>query len=241
MRRIGQNSLLANHDFRLLWISDTASQFGFFISSTTIPLLAIAVLAATPFEMGVLTAAETIAFLVVGLPAGVWVDRIRRRRLMIVMDLIRATLILSVPLAWLLGLLTFLQLVIVVTLVGAATVFFDVAYQSYLPTLISRDHLAEGNGKLQASQSTGQALGPGIGGLAVRVFGVGNAVAFTGVAYLFSAYSLSKIKAESEVKAGPENKAGLENKASKSPLAIPPDRSLRREILEGLNFVFRDR
>jgi predicted MFS family arabinose efflux permease len=110
-----------------------------------------------------------------------------------------------------------------VVLVGGATVFFDVAYQAYLPTVVNREHLAEGNSKLQASQSTGQALGPGIGGLVAQAIGAGNAVFVTGFGYLFSAFSLSRIKT-----------------VEPEPITSTT-RNLRREIVEGLNYVIRDK
>jgi predicted MFS family arabinose efflux permease len=223
MKRRRQESLWSFRDFRLFWASDTASQFGFFINNTVTPLLAVTVLAATPVEMGFLTAAETVAFLIVGLPAGVWVDRMRRRRLMVTADFIRATLVLSIPLAWLLELLTFVHLMVVTVAVGAATVFFDVAYQSYLPSLVRGEYLAEANGKLQASQSLGQSLGPGIGGLAAKALGAGSAIFLTGVGYLFSAFSLLSIKT-----------------VEQRPSAQASRGSLRSEIFQGLRYVFRN-
>src|SRR5689334_14068074 len=142
-------ALWRHRDFRNLWIGDTISQFGSSIGRIVLPLLAATTLAATPWEMGVLSAAGTAAFLLIGLPAGVWVDRMRRRPLMITADLARAALLLSVPVAWWLGALTLVQLVVVALLVGVCTVFFDIAYQSYLPSLVGREHLVEGNSKLQ--------------------------------------------------------------------------------------------
>ena len=161
MRR---DSLLFHHDFRKLWASDTVSQFGTFVGQTVLPILAATALAATPFQMGLLTAAETAAFLLIGLPAGVWVDRLRRRKLMLRADFARAALLLTVPIAWWAGWLTLTQLIVVALVVGACTVFFDIAYQSYLPSLISRERLVEGNSKLQATQSVAQVAGPGLGG-----------------------------------------------------------------------------
>src|SRR5687767_10775840 len=131
-------ALWGHHDFRRLWIGDTISQFGSSIGITVIPLLAAGVLNATPFEMGLLAAASQMAFLLIGLPAGVWVDRMRRKPLMLAMDVARAALLLSVPLAWWLGGLGLPQLIVVSLAVGVCTVFFDVAYQSYLPSLVGR-------------------------------------------------------------------------------------------------------
>lgn len=216
-------ALWGHHDFRRLWIGDTISQFGSSIGMTVIPLLAAGVLNATPFEMGLLAAASQMAFLLIGLPAGVWVDRLRRKPLMIAMDVARAALLLSVPLAWWLGGLGLPQLVVVSLAVGVCTVFFDVAYQSYLPSLVGRDQLVEGNSKLQASLSVAEVSGPAIGGYVAQFLGAANGVLATGLGYLSSAFFLFRIKA---VEPAPERH---------------PDPHLRREVMEGLRFVFSNR
>jgi MFS family permease len=213
-------SLWTHRDFRNLWIGDTISQFGSSIGRTVLPLLAATTLAATPWEMGVLSAAGTAAFLLIGLPAGVWADRLRRRPLMITTDLLRAGLLLSVPLAWWFGVLTLAQLVAVALLVGVCTVFFDVAYQSYLPSLIGRDHLVEGNSKLQASQSVADVSGPALAGGIAQGIGAANGVLATGIGYLSSALFLWRIKT---VEPAPRSHEG---------------RKLRTDIAEGLRFVF---
>ncbi|WP_436495814.1 MFS transporter [Actinokineospora sp. HUAS TT18] len=216
-------ALHTHPDFRRLWIGDTIAQFGTNIGQIVLPLLAIAVLNATPFELGVLTAAETAAFLLIGLPAGAWIDRMRRKPLMVRMDLARAALLLTVPLAGWLGWLTLSQLVVVALLVGACTVFFDIGYQAYLPSLVGREHLIEGNAKLQASQSVAQLSGPAAGGALSQVIGAANAMLATGVGYLASALMLSRIKA---VEPAPHR---------------PPERHLRAEVVEGLRFVVHNR
>ncbi|MFD4675161.1 MFS transporter [Lentzea sp. NPDC058450] len=213
-------ALWGHPDFRRLWMGDTISQFGANVGMTVVPLLAAGVLNATPFEMGLLAAASTMAFLVIGLPAGVWVDRMRRRPLMIAMDVARAALMVSVPIAWWLGLLGLTQLVVVSLAVGVCTVFFDVAYQSYLPSLVGRGQLVEGNSKLQASLSVAEVSGPAIGGYAAQFLGAANSVLATGLGYLSSAFFLVRIRT---VEPAPERH---------------PDPHLRREIAEGLRFVF---
>jgi MFS family permease len=204
----------------LLWASDTISQFGTFVAQTVLPLLAVTVLTATPFEMGVLTAAETAAFLVIGLPAGAWVDRMRRRPLMLRADVVRAVLMLSIPVAWWAGVLTLAQMVVVALFVGVCTVFFDVSYQSYLPTLVGREQLLEGNAKLQASQSVAQVSGPALGGGLAQLAGVANAASAIGLGFVASALLLFRIK---KIEPQPERVAG---------------RRLWPEIAEGLRFVF---
>ncbi|GAB2750418.1 MFS transporter [Amycolatopsis magusensis] len=217
---VRENSLWRHADFRRLWAGDTASQLGTFVGHTVLPLLAATVLAASPFEMGVLTAAETLAFLLLGLPAGAWVDRFRRRPLMLRADFARAVLLLSVPLAWWANVLTLTQLVVVALLTGVCTVFFDVAYQSYLPSLVGRDQLLEGNAKLQSSQSVSQVAGPGIGGVLAQLFGPAYAVLVTGLGFLTSALCLLRIRRV-------------------EPEPVPHENpKLSAQIAEGLRFVF---
>jgi MFS family permease len=218
-----RGSLFRHADFRRLFAGDTASQFGVFVGNTAVPLLAAVTLAATPFEMGLLTAAETLAFLLIGLPAGVWVDRMRRRGVMLTADFTRAALLLSVPVAWWAGVLTLAQLLVVVLLVGIATLFFDIAYQSYLPSLVGREHLLEGNAKLQAVQSTAQIAGPSAAGVLVQLVTAANTVLVTGLGFLTSALCLLRIRAEEPA---PEHDG---------PARLLP------QIAEGLRFVFSDK
>ncbi|WP_290058946.1 MFS transporter [Amycolatopsis solani] len=218
-----RGSLFRHADFRRLWAADTASQFGTAVGYTAIPLLAAVTLAATPFEMGLLTAAETVAFLLIGLPAGVWVDRLRRRRVMLTADFARFALLLTVPLAWWAGVLTLAQLLVVVLLVGVATVFFDIAYQSYLPSLVGRERLLEGNAKLQAVQSVAHIAGPSGAGVLVQLAGAASTVLITAFGYLTSALCLLRIRAV-EPEPEPAGHARL----------LP-------RIAEGLRFVFSDK
>jgi MFS family permease len=210
-------------DFRRLWIGETVSQFGTMVSQLALPLVAILVVHASTFEVGVLTAFETAAFLVVGLPAGAWVDRMRFRAVLIVNDVIRAAALGSVPLAQLMGALTIGQLYVVALATGVSTVFFDVAYQSYLPELVDRKLLVEGNAKLQASESVSQIAGPSAGGVLIQVLTAPYAVLVDALSFLWSAAWVSAIQARP---AKPERK---------------PDRHLRREIAEGLRFVLGNR
>ncbi|MCW2656264.1 MAG: Major facilitator superfamily permease, partial [Jatrophihabitans sp.] len=174
-------------DFRRLWIGETVSQFGTMISQLALPLVAILVVHASTFEVGLLTAFETAAFLIVGLPAGAWVDRMRFRAVLIVNDVIRAAALGSVPLAQMMGVLTIGQLYAVALVTGISTVFFDVAYQSYLPELVERTLLVEGNAKLQASESVSQIAGPSAGGLLIQVLTAPYAVLVDALSFLWSA------------------------------------------------------
>jgi len=214
-------SLVHHRDFVRLWIGDTASQLGFALGSLAIPYLAVTALGATEFQMGLLGTLESIGFLIIGLPAGAIVDRRRKRTVMMTADLGRALLLLSLPIAWWSGLLTFGQVLLVATAVGILTVFFDVSYQSYLPFLVEREQLVEGNAKLQASQSVSQAAGPAVGGLLIKAIGPALVLTVNVAGYLASALALSRIR-HRETPSVPDNR-----------------RRLGTEINEGLSFVVR--
>ncbi|MFE5291888.1 MFS transporter [Isoptericola sp. NPDC056618] len=160
-----------HRDFRLLVAGQTTSQLGTQVAGVAVPLLAIDALGATAFEVGLLGAASTIAFLLVGLPAGAWLDRMRRRPVMIAADVVRAVALLSVPVAAWWGVLTMAQLLAVVLVVGFARVFFDVGYQAYVPALVSKDRVLAGNSVMELLRSGGQVAGPGLGGVLVSVLG----------------------------------------------------------------------
>jgi MFS family permease len=177
-------------EFVKLWTGQTISQFGTQVSELAIPLTGALVLNASPVEMGLLGAFNFAPFLLLSLFAGVWVDRMRRRPVLIVADIGRVLLLGSIPAAALLGVLRMEQLYVVGLLTGALTVFFDVAYQSYLPVLVSREHLVEGNSKLEVSRSVAQIAGPGIAGALVQVASAPVAVLVDSLSYVASVMSL---------------------------------------------------
>ena len=218
-----QTRLLRHADFRRLWAADALSQAGTQITVIALPLLLIKVLDAGPFEVGLLTTCEFLAFLLIGLPAGVWVDRMRRRNVLMVADLARGVLYGSLPLAWALDVLTLAQVYAVALVAGVCTVFFDVAYQSYLPHLVGRDNLVEGNAKLQGTQSVAQVAGPTVGGLLVQALTAPYAVLVDAATYLWSAAWILSIRSREP---RPER---------------APDRHLGREMKEGLSFVLGNR
>jgi MFS family permease len=215
--------LLREHDFRQLFFADSISQIGSQITQIALPLIAILLLHAQPFEVGLLTACETAAFLFVGLPSGAIVDRLRRRSVLVTGDLARAVLIGSVPLAWWAGSLTMVQLYLVGLLVSVFRVFFDVAYQSYLPHLVGRDHLVEGNAKLQAVEGVTQIAGPTLAGVLIQWLTAPVAIALDALSFLASAVFVGLIRKQ-EPK--PERAA---------------DAHLGREIREGVKFVVGNR
>jgi MFS family permease len=210
-------------DFRRLWIGETVSQFGSAVSNLALPLVAILVLHASTFEVALIATFESLAFLLVGLPAGAWVDRMRYRWVLITNDVIRFAALGSIPLAQLLGVLSIGQMYVVALVVSVSTVFFDVAYQSYLPELVDRDALVEGNAKLQASESVAQVAAPAIGGVLIQVLTAPYAVLVDALSFIWSASWVASIRARVPK---PERK---------------PDRSLVREIGEGLKFVLGNR
>ncbi len=215
--------LLRDHDFRQLFTADTISQVGTQVTLLALPLVAVLTLHATALEVGVLAACETAAFLLVGLPAGALVDRLRRRGTMIVADLLRAALLASVPVAWWMDALHMPQLYVVGLLCGVCTVFFDVSYQSYLPFLVGKEHLVEGNARLELVRSTSQIGGPTVAGGLVKLLGGPLAIATDAGSYLVSALFLWRIR---KIEERPVRKDGAH---------------LGREIMEGLRFVVGNR
>jgi MFS family permease len=207
-------------DFRRLWIGNAVSQVGTQVSMLAVPLLAVLTLHASTFQVGVLTAAENAAFLLIGLPAGAWVDRLRRRPVLIAGDLLRAALLASLPLAAALGVLTLGQLYAVVFAVGTGTVFFEVAHQSYLPSLVGREHLVEANSRLEANRSVAYAVGPTVAGYLVQALTAPFALLVDAASFAWSACWIVAIRHREP-----------------RPVAAA-HRSLRREIMAGLRQVF---
>jgi MFS family permease len=215
-------TLWRHRNFLLLWSGQTVSEMGSAVTQLALPLTAVIVLRASTFQVGALTAAAYAAFALIALPAGAIVDRRAKRRLMIWCDAARVLIIGSVPLAAAFGALTLGQLYAVAISAGVCTVFFDVSYQSYLPALISTEDLVDGNGKLGATQSFAQVVGPGLGGGLVGLFGAARAMSADAISYAVSVASLLAIRA-------PEEPPHPKNR-----------QKLRKEIAEGLSFVLRD-
>jgi MFS family permease len=215
--------LLRDHDFRGLFLSTTVAQFGYQITSLALPLAAVLALDVSEFEVGVLSSMTMIAFLLIGLPAGAWIDRMRRRRVLIVSDLVRAAVLFTVPVAWWADVLTIWQLYAVALVIGVFTVFFDVSYQSYLPHLVGRANLVEGNAKLETVRSTAQLGGPVLAGQLIEWLTAPVALAFDAVAMGASALFL----------------VGIRRREPKPQVA--QDARIGAEIKEGLSFVFKNR
>ena len=212
-------------DFLKLWAGETVSVFGSQVTLLAVPTVAILILHAGPFQVGVLSALEFLAFPTLGLVAGVYADRLWRRPIMILCDIGRALALGSIPVAFVLGVLTLEQLYLVALLTGVFTVFFDVSYQSYLPALVDRPNLIEGNTKLEVTRSAAQISGPAIAGFLIQWIGGARAVAVDALSFLLSAIAILTIK-----KPEPEPKPGT---ASGATGFIP-------EMREGIDVVFKN-
>ena len=194
-------SLWRQGDFMKLWTGQTISQFGDEITGLAIPLLATLVLGAGPLEFGILGVVRFLPWILFTLPAGVWVDRMRRRPILIGADLARAVLLTSIPLAFVGDWLTLIQVYVVAFLAGTFEVFFDVAYQSYLPNIVERDELVEGNSKLELSRAASQVAGPTVAGFLIQAIQAPFAILFDAASYLAAALFVGLIRRE---EAGPE-------------------------------------
>jgi MFS family permease len=218
-----KGKLWRDGEFLKLWGGQSISELGSQISQLALPTVAILLLGATPFQVGLLTALEFLAFPTLGLVAGVYADRLRRRPIMIACDLARMTALASVPVAFAFHVLAMPQLYVVALVTGVATVFFDVSYQSYLPALISRTDLVEGNTKLQVSGSVAQMAGPALAGFLIQLVGAARAVAVDAASFLFSVLSLWWIRR-------PE--------PSPKPASDSGRQGFWTEMWEGIQFVF---
>lgn len=161
--------LLRDSEFSKFFAAVGISQIGTRITALALPLVAIISLRADPFEVGVVAACSTAGFLLVGLPAGVWVDRMSRHRVLVLAIAGRAAVLATVPVAHWLGLLTIWWLYLTALMLGVLTVFFDVASQSYLPHLVGRESLVEGNTRLESIRSVAHLGGPAVGGQLILV------------------------------------------------------------------------
>jgi MFS family permease len=218
-------SLIRNPDFQKLWTAETISVFGSQVSALAIPLTAALILKVEAFPFALLGTIEFLPFILFTLPAGAWVDRLRRRPIMITGDLGRAIALATIPIAYLFGSLTIWQLYVVAFVTGTLTVFFDVANQSYLPSIIERDELVEGNSKLQISQSGAQIAGPGIAGYLVGIVTAPIAILLDALSFVISAFFVFFIRR-------PEPPIVQHLDASGKPKA-----SIVTEVREGLRFV----
>jgi MFS family permease len=213
-------------DFLKLWTAETISVFGSQVSSLALPLVAILVLDASPFEVALVGVIQFAPFILLSLPAGVWVDRLRRRPILISADVLRGVVLVTIPAAYAFDALTIWQLYAVGFVTGIGTVFFDVSYQSYLPSLVDRKQLVDGNSKLEISRSGSQLAGPGLAGALVEALTAPVAVLVDAVSFLVSAVFLFTIRKEERAATPAERAAGP---------------GMRVEVMEGLRYVLGHR
>jgi predicted MFS family arabinose efflux permease len=215
--------LWRNPAFVRVWAAATISIFGSLITRLALPFAAILVLGSGAIEVALLRGVDLVAALVFGLVAGAWVDRLRRRPVLIWADLGRAVLLGSIPIAFAVGALTFWQLLIVSALTAVLTTFFDAADTAYLPTIVERERLVDANGALAASTSMSEFAAFGITGFLVQLLTAPIAIAIDSVTYVVSAILLATIR---------------------RPEAPPPPSADREpvlaEIREGLRLVRQD-
>ena len=200
IRSSSLDSISRQGDFLKLWSAQTISQFGSQISALALPLVAVLVLQATAFAVAALAVVDFLPFLLFTLPVGVWVDRLPRLPIMVVADVGRAVALASVPVEAAVGQLTLTQLFVVGFTTGTLTVFFEVSYQAFLPSLVERSRLVEGNGKLEATRSAALIGGPGLGGLLVRALTAPYAVLVDAGSFVCSALCLSTIRRQEVVR-----------------------------------------
>ena len=214
-------SVRRNRGFLWLWGGQGVSIFGEQFTSLAVPVLAVTLLHAVAWQMGILNAAGTAAFLIVGLPAGAWVDRWLKRRVMITADIVRTLALATIPILWYTHLLEIWQLIIIVTIVGVASVFFDVGYQSYIPLLVKPEQVGPANSTLEATAQVARIGGPAIAGVLLTIISAPGLIIVDSLSYIVSFASLSRIR-DHEIAADPEQR-----------------QPLYKEIAEGVRFVAR--
>ena len=215
-------TVLRDPDFRKLWLGQAISEVGSRITREGLPLIAVLTLHASPSVMGFLAATGSLATLLFGLFAGVIADRFRRRPLMIGADLGRAGLLLLIPWLAATGQLRIESLFVIAALAGILTVLFDVAYQSYLPSLVRKEQILEGNQTLSMTAAVAEVAGPSLTGVLIQALTAPRAILLDAISFLVSAASVAWIR-------------------TREPDPVPtPHESFRAELLGGMRFVFGD-
>jgi len=195
---VSAGSLWRHPDFLRLWAAQTISAFGSRITRTALPILAVAVLHQPESIVGVLMAMQLAPGVVLALFAGGIIDRGNKRRILITADLVRAAAVASLPAAWAIGMLSIELVIAVGAIVGAASALFAITDNAYLPALIGKDHLAEGNAKIESTEAIAEITGPASAGVLIGALGAPLAVALDAATYLWSAYWLARIRTREE-------------------------------------------
>jgi MFS family permease len=210
--------LRTNRDFRLLWIGESVSELGTTVTYVALPFVALIVLHATTFEVAALAAVETIFWPFIALPIGVWVDRVSRRWVLLMADSGRALALVSIPIAAALGDLTLVQLYVVGVVAGVLTIFFSVAYPSYLQSVVTKDELVEGNSLLTGAEQVAHISGPALGGVLVQALGAAYALFADVASFVVSVVAVFAIRAE-------------------EPPPVTERLKMRHEVVEGVRFL----
>jgi MFS family permease len=213
------SSVLRNRNFQYLWAGQTVSTIGSQMSGLALPVLAVTMLQATEWQVGMMNAAGMSMFLLIGLPAGAWVDRWLKRRVMILADAVRMLVLFSVPFAWWAGVLDMTYIIISAAVISAANVFFDVAYQSVLPIMLPKEHMAKANSALETTNQTSMLAGPAVVGFLLSIVKAPILMLADAVSFLVSLISVALIKMD------------------ESTIAKKDRGRLRDDIAEGVKFV----
>lgn len=216
-----KRTLLKQANFRWLWTGQAISVLGSQLSGLALPVFAVTMLNVTPQQLGFLGTADNLAFLVFALLAGAWVDRWVKRRVMIVADVVRMVAVGAIPVLYFAGLFQYWQLLTLGAIIGTATVFFDVASQSFIPILFKDDEIGTANSALETSGQIAGIGGPSLVGSLLTVLQAPFLLVADAVSFLVSAITLSFIR-DKEVKAPVESR-----------------RPLKTEIAEGMKFVWK--
>lgn len=230
---VARPSVFRRPDYVRLWSAATVSLLGTQVSQVAMPVIAVLVLRATPFEVALLGTFEFLPFMLFTLPAGVWVDRLPRRLILVAGDFGRAVALMTIPIAWSLGALTIPQLYVVGFITGILTVFFDIADQSFLPAILEPEELVDGNAKLHVSASAAQIVGQPLGGAAVGLLGAPLAVVADALSFVGSGALIFLIRGRGG-RSGPSPGEGERATSAAPPMPGP---GMRHEIAEGLRFV----
>lgn len=209
-------------DFMRLWVGETVEWFGGQITYLALPTIAIFALKARAFDIGVLNGLGYLAFPILGVFVGVMGDRWPRRPMMVLANIVQVIALGTIPIAFLLGKLNLYHLFAVAAVMGISTVFFEVAYQSYLPTLVDRENLVEGNSKLTTSESASQIAGPALAGFLIQLTGAAIAIAADALTTLFAALAIFSIK------------------KTENTYSSKADRNFAREVREGAEVIFHN-
>ena len=213
------SSVLRNRNFQYLWAGQTVSTIGSQMSGLALPVLAVTMLQASEWQVGMMNAAGMSMFLLIGLPAGAWVDRWLKRRVMILADAVRMLVLFSVPVAWWAGVLDMTYIIISAAVISAANVFFDVAYQSVLPIMLPKEHMAKANSALETTNQTSMLAGPAVVGFLLSIVKAPILMLADAVSFLVSLISVALIKMD------------------ESTIAKKDRGRLRDDIAEGVKFV----